>query len=147
LLGETLAFGAEAVGAAVAGILHNVAEAVVLVQALKEEVPESDEWSESAKIEAQRGGGGHPTHQEGGGQKFVEAAQELGVGELGAQEGWGFLGGRAGALSALGAAGFGFGFRVCHLYVYVIEYIHNDQTFSSHKPKTGKSTPGTLAGH
>jgi hypothetical protein len=84
LVGQGLGGGTQAVGAAVAGIQDDVAELMVGLESLKQEVPEGDEGSKSPVIEP-RPVLGQPMGQEGGGEELAEVVEQLLRGEAGAQ--------------------------------------------------------------
>jgi hypothetical protein len=73
------------VSAAFAGVLLNVAEVVIIIEALKDHVPKGDQRSESPRVEGVLGKG-QPAGQQGGWQKFVKLAEQLLGGAAGAQQ-------------------------------------------------------------
>jgi hypothetical protein len=101
LVGEFLARGAEAVGPARTGVLHDGAERVAVAQALEDTVPEGDERGEGPLVEGEVALG-QPGGQQGDGQELVELAQQLGRRKAGAQQRR--LGRREGGPAVWGAA-------------------------------------------
>ena len=85
LLRKAFPPGTEVVGATGQGILLHLAQAVVVVQALEDQIPESDQRSESPLVEGffrNRQPGGQP----GCGQELVEDPEQLWGGKARAQQ-------------------------------------------------------------
>src|SRR2546422_3160632 len=121
LLGEgSFAAGAEAVCAALLGILQDMAKAVIIAEALEDKVPQRDPRRKGPLVKGFLGER-KPGGQQGGGQKLAEAAQELAGAKAGAQQfgrlGLGLFGLLARGLWLWGGLS-GMGFWVCHRCMY-----------------------------
>jgi len=84
-LGEGFGARAQAVGAALQGVLDDLAEVVVRAQPLEDYIPEGDQRGEGPRIEVfipNR----QPARDQGQGQKLVKVGEQLAGRETGAEQ-------------------------------------------------------------